>query len=1490
MKQFLCSIKMLFMKKIILLISLSHIVFSLSICAQQTGVHIDFKDAHTENVTRILVHPNGNYFFTGDNAGKIMMWRTRDYSYVRTLSQGAPGMPVRDMRLTQNGKVLLVSEGMQGRGLSDKPSPRYGLSNLYQDFDTLSAYYPFDERLPVRRNVSFDILGHEFDSINLLAFYEDVQGALYGFDKVTGQEQHFYYPLDKPVHKAAVDTRNKRVAFCNYDIINEVSALGIYQYNSSDTLYEKEFKSDILELVFDDTLPILHIITYDSEKQTISIFEYDFDKNKLTESETITTGSLLYPYVYTQKTDGLSVIIDTEFIQPIVFKKNKGSLKKETYPYPMDIASSTASGFIPETHHMIYWTQIHNYYGCNPELHVYDYEAGVPIEKYTLKTRNTVSGAFLPGNNWYITGNEAATSTTLFGGTQTTFIKYYTRGTLRNRFGRLNLKDYMAINHTVELTNDTRFVVDEEAGLMAFAAYPAGTYKSRYYIYDLINDAIDSSLTETPDFAFPLAYRNKSKHLLAGDFVSFEGTRNFAVIAPQKTVRYDGAYTDAILSNEGSYILLCDINGKLIIYEAGKKKAVFEKNLGKINNLKMGAIDENAFRLSFSYWEETSRNTAQKSLILEHASGKFIEQEYPNTILADVAFKNDVSVILFDNYINRTVFISEERFLTFNGSENPVKISLNDDASILMVIFDNGTTALYNTLDMSLRGKMLHPDSRSHIILTPAGYYSANTSAETYLYGMKDDDILTSAQLDLLFNKPSEVISVFGTPDVAYQAMLDKTSAIQLSRLELNLMSTDTTARRPTIQSILFDNTPSLSVTPKSTVTLTIEAESTKGYLNEAEIKVNGSSIYNEKLNLPAAHNKKASIRIEVPLQHGENNLSVRVINSDGNPSEVYEHFLLCTAPDNTSELYVLTIGISDYENTAYNLTFADKDAIDLAVLYSDTTVADIRAFKNKFFGERFRVNTYNNADAGKEIRFLGEGYGGTHFFNFVQQIDYKGLRWIEKAYEDVYHLWDFDNGARESIVLPGFNYSSYSLEQPFTPSVDGTGFYYKDDTGKWLFFNFIGLSSESTSILPNSKFFSINEGAWASDSVINAQEGYAVIVSVYNKKGKVTEQTTIPFEGFLKPELHAVSPDGKKFLIALYDELWLVEKNKTDVSKSRIEGLKHVMYNNSYFFDSTGTFLNCLHQVSEEEGYSYTIFHYNTNKKKNEETFIKYAFNTYNGINNTGGTVRWIGVNPPVGKDRGSLISSYLDDYNSLKPVSFKQVHVKALTNQEATASNITAALETFFSKAGPNDQIILFMAGHGVLDASLSYWFAPHDMDFVNPQANGIGYNSIIALLNKAKAVRKLLIMDSCHAGDIFEKDNKTLAESKPSDKDKRGASLIEQENSHEEKVSEIMAQLFNNVSSGSGITVLTASAGTDVAYESAELSNGAFTTALIEGLESAFKNSWGQINTEAQKQLQLDDSFIYQLQKRVITATQSRQIPNVREVNKLSGLKLW
>ncbi|RLD22134.1 MAG: hypothetical protein DRI71_07900, partial [Bacteroidetes bacterium] len=188
-------------------------------------------------------------------------------------------------------------------------------------------------------------------------------------------------------------------------------------------------------------------------------------------------------------------------------------------------------------------------------------------------------------------------------------------------------------------------------------------------------------------------------------------------------------------------------------------------------------------------------------------------------------------------------------------------------------------------------------------------------------------------------------------------------------------------------------------------------------------------------------------------------------------------------------------------------------------------------------------------------------------------------------------------------------------------------------------------------------------------------------------------------------------------------------------------------------------------------------------------------------------------------------------------KSKNHEKVITKTLTNEQVTKENITA-LRSFLDQADINDEVMIFIAGHGVLDENLDYFFASYDMDFNNPSQRGIAYEDLEGLLDGIKPLKKVLLIDACHSGEIDKEEVELLAVN-----EEVGAEGIQFRaigNTVKPKLgmqntSELTKALFTDLRKGTGATVISSAGGGEYAMESGEWKNGLFTYCLLKGIET-------------------------------------------------------
>lgn len=168
--------------------------------------------------------------------------------------------------------------------------------------------------------------------------------------------------------------------------------------------------------------------------------------------------------------------------------------------------------------------------------------------------------------------------------------------------------------------------------------------------------------------------------------------------------------------------------------------------------------------------------------------------------------------------------------------------------------------------------------------------------------------------------------------------------------------------------------------------------------------------------------------------------------------------------------------------------------------------------------------------------------------------------------------------------------------------------------------------------------------------------------------------------------------------------------------------------------------------------------------------------------------------------KDAADLASSMRQQKARL----YRDVEVRSITDRQVTRGSLVAGLKWLESKVTDTDVGIVFLAGHGVSDGRGNYYYLASDSNARNYRETGLSFIDIRNTLAKLKG-RALLMVDTCYAGDVLGR---------------KGLDLN---------------YVANDLSSPeNGVVVMAASTGNQVSEERKDWGNGAFTKAVLEGVD--------------------------------------------------------
>jgi len=162
---------------------------------------------------------------------------------------------------------------------------------------------------------------------------------------------------------------------------------------------------------------------------------------------------------------------------------------------------------------------------------------------------------------------------------------------------------------------------------------------------------------------------------------------------------------------------------------------------------------------------------------------------------------------------------------------------------------------------------------------------------------------------------------------------------------------------------------------------------------------------------------------------------------------------------------------------------------------------------------------------------------------------------------------------------------------------------------------------------------------------------------------------------------------------------------------------------------------------------------------------------------------------------------------------------NVTLLLGQDASLSRLRSILGTHLkNKAGKEDMVILYFAGHGATEADvqspdgdgLEKYLLPYDADPKDLYASAIPMRELSYLFNRIRSERLIFIVDSCYSGAS-------------------GGRTIPAETFR----TNISEAFLDRITSGRGRIILSASAANEVSAEKDELQHGVFTYFLLDGL---------------------------------------------------------
>jgi hypothetical protein len=199
-----------------------------------------------------------------------------------------------------------------------------------------------------------------------------------------------------------------------------------------------------------------------------------------------------------------------------------------------------------------------------------------------------------------------------------------------------------------------------------------------------------------------------------------------------------------------------------------------------------------------------------------------------------------------------------------------------------------------------------------------------------------------------------------------------------------------------------------------------------------------------------------------------------------------------------------------------------------------------------------------------------------------------------------------------------------------------------------------------------------------------------------------------------------------------------------------------------------------------------------------------------------------------------------FVEEMKKQKGNLYRDVSFRLLIDDNATRDTILDGLEWIQRETTSKDVAMVFLSGHGVNDNTGIYYFVPSTFDKKSIKRTGVPYadikNTVANLAGKT-----LVFVDTCHSGNVMG-TRKALGD---------------------------VTSIANELSSAeNGAVVFASSTGKQFSLERPEWGNGAFTKALIEGLN-------GKADYTKKGKISINMLDLY-LSERVKELTEGQQTP--------------
>ncbi len=470
------------------------------------------------------------------------------------------------------------------------------------------------------------------------------------------------------------------------------------------------------------------------------------------------------------------------------------------------------------------------------------------------------------------------------------------------------------------------------------------------------------------------------------------------------------AVITAEFSNDSKRIISASRDGTAKIWDALTGSILYELK-GHTKGLYQAVYNHKNLKIATSSLDgkvklwNAENGILEKTLVVSSEGARIVGFDSLDYKL--VTFSNDFIIKVWDVKTGKLICQNSDHSNNINGAiiyKNKFIISVSDDNTAKIIDINSGETIC----------NFMKIDTSDYLVNLKLGYYQCSPNAAKLLhYITKDLKIITFEQLDIKYNRPDKVLEAIGSTDTLLINSYRKAYQKRIKKLGI-----DTTQFRDgySVPESDFINRDAIEYEQTNNkLTLKIKGSDSTYKLSRFNIWVNEVPLFGLR-GIKTKQKNNFDTTITITLSQGENRIETSITNVNGTESYRMPLFVKYTPTLlKETKTHFIGIGINQFSNSEYNLSWSVKDIRDLAIKLKSKypniiidTLFDKNVTKENILALKQKLLLLNEDDK-VIVSYSGHGVLSKDFDYFLStySIDFTKPEENGFAYEDLENLLD---------------------------------------------------------------------------------------------------------------------------------------------------------------------------------------------------------------------------------------------------------------------------------------------------------------------------------------------------------------------------------------------------------------------------------------------------------------------------------------------------